>query len=55
LPEPELDRDDRELAFTSATIRVFRGGALVLTVSCTFSSPTANGAVRAGNVSCTQS
>jgi hypothetical protein len=50
-----------DMAFTSATIRLFQDanangtfepGELVLTVSCTFSSPTSNGPVPSGNVSC---
>jgi len=42
-----------DMAFTSATITVRQAGNLVLTVSCTFSSPTANGPVPPANVSCT--
>ncbi len=41
-----------DLAFTSATITVYQAGQLVLTVSCTFTEPTGNGAVPPGNVSC---
>jgi hypothetical protein len=41
-----------DVAFTSATITVQQAGATVLTLSCTFSSPTTNGAVPAGRVSC---
>jgi hypothetical protein len=45
-----------DVAFTSATIRVEQpAGTVVLTVRCTFSSPTANGPVPSGNVSCTSS
>ncbi len=45
-----------ELAFTSATITVEQPvGTVVLTVACTFSSPTSNGAVPAGQVTCTSS
>lgn len=54
-PNPQWTEDINDLAFTGATIRVFQAGALVLTVTCTFSSPTANGPVPAANVSCTQS
>jgi hypothetical protein len=42
-----------DLAFTSATIVVEQPvGTEVLTVDCTFSPPTANGNVPAGNVTC---
>jgi len=45
-----------DLAFTSATITVEQpAGNLVLTVTCTFTEPTSNGAVPGGNVSCTSS
>jgi len=45
-----------DLAFTSAVITVEQPeGNLVLTISCTFSSPTSNGPVPGANVSCTQS
>jgi hypothetical protein len=45
-----------DLAFTSAVITVEQPvGTLVLTVSCTFSPPTSDGAVRANTVSCTSS
>lgn len=49
-----------DLAFTNATITVRQPdtdgtGPIVLTVSCTFSEPTDDGAVPSGNVSCTQS
>jgi hypothetical protein len=44
-----------DLSFTSATITVEQPpGTVVLTVSCTFSSPTSNGPVPGGQVSCTQ-
>jgi len=43
-----------DMAFTSATLTVDQP-TLVLTVACTFSAPTANGAVPAGNVNCTSS
>jgi hypothetical protein len=45
-----------DLAFTSATITVEPPpGTTVLTITCTFSTPTANGAVPGGNVTCSQS
>jgi hypothetical protein len=44
------------VAFTSATITVEQPpGTVVLTVSCTFSQPTSNGAVPSGDVTCTSS
>jgi hypothetical protein len=55
-PNPQWTESITDLAFTSATITVEQPpGTLVLTVTCTFSAPTANGGVPAGNVSCTQS
>ncbi len=43
-----------DLAFTAATITVEQPvGTLVLTVVCTFVTPTSNGAVSGNNVSCT--
>jgi hypothetical protein len=50
-----------DVAFTSATIVVRQPsteealGPIVLTVTCTFASPTTNGPVPGSNVSCTQS
>jgi len=44
-----------DLAFRSARITVEQPpGTLVLTVNCTFASPTTDGPVPGGNVSCTQ-
>jgi hypothetical protein len=55
-PNPQWTETITDLRFTSATIRVEQPpGNVVLTVSCTFSSPTSNGAVPAGNVTCTSS
>jgi hypothetical protein len=45
-----------DVAFTSAIITVEQPpGTVVLTVTCTFSSPTSNGSVPEANVSCVQS
>jgi len=41
-----------DVAFTSATITVIQSGSTVLTVNCTFSSPTSGGTVPNNNVSC---
>jgi len=55
-PNPNWTEDITDMAFTSAVITVDQpAGTLVLTVTCTFSSPTTNGAVAAGIVSCTSS
>jgi hypothetical protein len=45
-----------DVAFTSATITVEQPpGTVVLTINCTFSSPTSNGSVPSGNVTCSSS
>jgi hypothetical protein len=45
-----------DVAFTSATITVEQPpGTVVLTISCTFSQPTSNGAVPGNRVTCTAS
>jgi hypothetical protein len=45
-----------DVAFTSATITVEQPpGTVVLTVNCTFSSPTSDGEVPSGDVTCTSS
>jgi hypothetical protein len=55
-PNPNWRQDITDLSFTSATITVEQpAGNVVLTVTCTFSAPTTNGAVRGGDVSCTSS
>jgi hypothetical protein len=42
------------VSFTSATITVRQAGQTVLTLSCTFSTPTSDGVVAASNVTCTE-
>ena len=41
-----------DMKFTSASITVIQGGVTVFSTSCTFSSPTSDGRVPAGNVTC---
>jgi hypothetical protein len=55
-PNPNWQEDIADLSFTTATITVEQpAGTLVLTVNCTFSEPTTNGAVPRQNVTCTSS
>jgi hypothetical protein len=63
-PNPSWTENITDMAFTSAKITVFQdsnangtfeAGELVLTVNCTFSSPTSDGLVPESNFSCTVS
>jgi hypothetical protein len=62
-PNPQWTENITDMAFTSATIRLFQdsnengtfdSGELVLIVNCTFSSPTSNGSVPSSNFTCTE-
>jgi hypothetical protein len=55
-PNPTWTESIDDVAFTSATITVEQPiGTVVLTVICSFSPPTSDGAVPNGTVSCTSS
>jgi hypothetical protein len=55
-PNPGWIETIKDLAFTSAVIKIEQPvGTVVLTVTCTFASPTSNGGVQPGNVVCQQS
>jgi hypothetical protein len=61
-PNPQWTENITDVAFTSATIRLFQdanengtfeAGELQLTVNCTFSPPTSNGSVPTSGFTCT--
>jgi hypothetical protein len=54
-PNTQWSENITDMAFTSATFTVLQNGGTVITVSCTFSTPTKNGAVPANNYTCTVS
>jgi hypothetical protein len=55
-PNPNWTQTIDDLLFKTATITVEQpAGTLVLTVTCTFSAPTTNGAVSRADVECTSS
>lgn len=54
-PNPNWTESIDDLLFTSAVIRVYQAGVLVLTVTCFFDPPTSDGFVPGGDVTCMQS
>lgn len=54
-PNPNWVETIDDLAFTNAVIRVYQGGVLVLTVSCSFNPATSDGNVPKQSVSCSSS